>query len=64
MSRNKANKPYTILLVGETGGGKSSLLTFIANVLLGNDIDHYDLDILDQGPPAHRCMEVPHLYEN
>jgi predicted GTPase len=47
-SKNKTNKPYTILLVGETGVGKSSVLEFIANVLLGNDIDHYDFDILDR----------------
>ena len=38
---------YTILLVGETGVGKSSVLEFIANVLLGNDIDNYNFDILD-----------------
>jgi predicted ATP-binding protein involved in virulence len=46
-SNNKAQGPYTILLVGETGVGKSSVLEFIANVLLGNDIDNYDFDILD-----------------
>jgi len=49
-SRNKANAPYTILLVGETGVGKTSFLKFIANVLLGNDFDHYDIDILDRLP--------------
>jgi len=47
-SKNKANKPYTILLVGETGVGKSSVLELIANVLIGNDIDHYDFNILDR----------------
>jgi len=46
-SNNKANAPYTILLAGETGVGKSSVLEFIANVLFGKDIDHYDLKILD-----------------
>jgi len=40
--------PYTILLVGETGVGKSSVLELIANVLAGNDIDHYNFDILDR----------------
>ena len=45
---NKANKSYTILLVGETGVGKSSVLEFIANVLAGNDINHYNFNILDQ----------------
>ena len=46
-SKNQANKSYTILLVGETGVGKSSVLEFIANVLIGKDIDHYNFDILD-----------------
>ena len=39
--------PYTILLIGETGVGKSSVLEFIANVFAGNDIDHYNFDVLD-----------------
>ena len=46
-SKNEAKAPYTILLVGETGVGKSSFLELIANVLAGNDIDHYNFDILD-----------------
>jgi len=46
-SKNEAKASYTILLVGETGVGKSSVLEFIANVLAGNDIDHYNLDVLD-----------------
>ena len=45
-SKNTATSPYTILLVGETGVGKSSVLELIANVLIGNDIDHYDFNIL------------------
>jgi len=47
ISKNEAKAPYTILLVGETGVGKSSVLEFIANVFAGNDIDHYNLDVLD-----------------
>ena len=47
-SKNRRNMPYTILLVGETGVGKSSVLEFIANVLMCNDIDHYNFDILDR----------------
>ena len=46
-SKNKANAPYTIFLVGETGVGKSSVLEFIANVLRGQNTDHYDFNILD-----------------
>jgi len=46
--KNKANKPYTTLLVGETGVGKSSVLKLIANVLTGRGIDHCDFDILDR----------------
>ena len=46
-SKNKAQAPYVILLVGETGTGKSSLLEFIANVLIGKDADCYDFKILD-----------------
>ena len=46
-SRHKAKAPYTILLVGETGVGKSSVLELIANVLDGNDVDNYDFHILD-----------------
>jgi len=45
--KNTVQTPYTILLVGETGVGKSSFLEFIANVLIGRDIDHYDFEILD-----------------
>jgi len=44
---NPEKATYTILLVGETGVGKSSLLQFIANALHGNGVDHYDFDILD-----------------
>ena len=36
------------MLVGEPGVGKSSVFELMANVLAGNDIDHYDLDILDR----------------
>ena len=46
-SNKKAKASYTILLVGEPGVGKSSLLELIANVLAGNDIDHYNFGLLD-----------------
>ena len=45
--KTRAKAPYTILLVGETGVGKSALLELIANVLHSKDVDHYDFDILD-----------------
>jgi len=64
----KAKGASTILLIGETGVGKSSVIEFIANVLLGNDIDHCNLDILnstnEQGGPGNRCQtNSVHLYE-
>ena len=43
-SRNNAKAMYTIVLVGESGVGKTSVVEFIANVLAGNDLDHYILD--------------------
>ena len=46
-SDTKGQAQYTILLVGETGTGKSSLLEFIANVLHGKNIDLYDFGLLD-----------------
>ena len=50
-SKNKVQADYTILLVGETGIGKSTFLEFLANVLIGNNIDHYSYMIdSDHGP--------------
>ena len=67
-SKNRANMPYTILLVGETGVGKSSVLEFIANVLTGNDIDHFNFNILDRtnergGSDNQSQTNAPRLYE-
>ena len=67
-SKNEAQAPYTLLLVGETGVGKSSVLEFIANVLAGNDIDNYNFDILDhtneQGGPNNQSQtSSARLYE-
>ena len=47
-SKNKVQADYTILLVGETGVGKSTILEFLANVLIGNNIDRYSFEILDR----------------
>ena len=45
-AENEAKAPYTILLVGEAGVGKSSFLELIANVLSARTLGNYDLDIL------------------
>jgi len=47
-SKDKVQAQYNILLVGETGTGKSSLLEFIVNVLIGKSVDCYDFNILDR----------------
>jgi predicted GTPase len=47
ISTNQVREPYTILLVGETGVGKSSVLEFIANVLAGREIGRYNFEICD-----------------
>ena len=52
--KNRANAPYTILLVGETGVGKSSVLEFISSVLVGKDLDHYNFDTLDHANEQRR----------
>jgi energy-coupling factor transporter ATP-binding protein EcfA2 len=67
-SKNEENKLYTILLLGETGVGKSSLLELIANVLFGNDVDHYNFNVVDrsneQDGPGHQSQtNSARLYE-
>ena len=59
-SNNQENEPYTILLLGETGVGKSSFVEFIINVLFGNDIDDYVFDILNEhgGTKSARLHEI------
>ena len=47
VSKDNVKAPYTILLVGETGVGKSSVLELIANVLAGNDPARYNFGVLD-----------------
>jgi len=47
-SKNNTQAPYTILLVGETGVGKTAVLEFIANVLAGNSFDRYNFNVLDR----------------
>ena len=64
-SKNEAQAPYTILLVGETSVGKTSVLGLIANVLTGNGLDNYDPDILNEqgGTSKQRQTNSAHLYE-
>jgi len=62
------NKAITILLVGETGVGKSSVLELIANVLTGKGIEHSDSDILDHsneqgGSDNQSQTKAARLYE-
>ncbi|KIJ95204.1 hypothetical protein K443DRAFT_109193, partial [Laccaria amethystina LaAM-08-1] len=44
---NKDNAEFTILLVGETGTGKTSFLSLLVNVLAGRAPDEYDLEPYD-----------------
>jgi predicted GTPase len=67
-SNSKVKVEYTILLVGGTGVGKSSIVGFIANALLDNDINHYDFGILDHtneqgGSGSQSQTQGAHLYE-
>ena len=60
-STNKAKASYTLLLVGESGAGKSSVLELIANVLVANGSDHYDFGILDHNNQSQ--PDSARLYE-
>ena len=51
-SENKVRPPYNILLVGETGTGKSSFLEFVDNVLTGKDVNRYEFNTLDRSNEA------------
>ena len=67
-SKDNVQAPYTILLVGDTGVGKSSFLEFLANVLIGNNIDYYNFRILDRtneqnGPNNQSQTNSARLYE-
>lgn len=57
-------EPYTILLLGGIGVGKSLFLKLIANVLTGKDIDHYNFEILDtNGHGGSSRAKVARLYK-
>ncbi|THU98456.1 hypothetical protein K435DRAFT_795647 [Dendrothele bispora CBS 962.96] len=66
--KNTGKVEFTILVVGETGVGKSSVLEFIANVLAGNSISDYNFSIIDEtnesgGSGKHivRILDTPGL---
>lgn len=66
--KHTTQSPYNILLVGETGVGKSSVLEFIANVMAGNNVKNYDFGILDitneaGGSQKQSQTNSPRLYE-
>ena len=46
-TKGQGEAPYTTLLVGGTGVGKSSILELIANALDGTGPDHYNVDNVD-----------------
>jgi len=60
-STDKGKAPYTILLVGETGVGKSSVVELIANALVFHGSDHYDFGILDHNNESQ--INSVRLYE-
>ena len=67
-TENEAKAPYTILVVGETGVGKTSFLEFIANVLSGRTLGKYNLGILDRKneldvPAKQSKTKLCRLYE-
>ena len=66
-SKNSVQADYTILLVGETGVGKSTFVEFLANVFMGNNIHRYDLEMFDlsnkhSGSHNQGQTNSPHFY--
>jgi GTPase SAR1 family protein len=65
--KTKNQKEFTILLVGETGVGKTSVLSLIANVLAGRNPDQYtDVHKTDNeagGSQKHSQTQSAQIYE-
>jgi len=67
-SKNDAQAQYTILLVGETGTGKSTFLEFVDNVLTGKGFNRYEFQTLDKnneqgGSGGQSQTNSPRIYE-
>ena len=62
-SKNEPKAVYTILLLGETGVGKTTFLELIASVLAGKSINLYDLEVLDHTNDLTNQNNSVHLYE-
>ncbi|KAF8331178.1 hypothetical protein F5887DRAFT_895198 [Amanita rubescens] len=64
--KNKS-KQFTILLVGETGTGKTSLLSLLANIVLGRNPEQFvnfnDENIEDGGGSKHSQTNEAKVYE-
>jgi Holliday junction resolvasome RuvABC ATP-dependent DNA helicase subunit len=63
--KDMAKTYYNILLLGETGVGKSTFIELIASVLIGKRINLCDLDILDHTNDLTNQSQTnsTHLYE-
>ena len=64
-SKNEAKAPYNILLLGETGVGKSTFLELIEGVLAGKHLNSFNLDLLDRANDLTNQTHTnsAHLYE-
>ena len=64
-SNHEATTPYNILLLGETGVGKTTFLELIASVLTGKHINPYNLDVLNHTNDLTNQTPTnsAHLYE-
>lgn len=64
-SKDEAKAPYTIILLGETGVGKTTFIELIASVLVGKRVNLDDLDILDHTDDLTNQTQTnsAHLYE-